>query len=83
MYELRITPTAKKQLQHLPDRVVSAVRQSAATLCDQPRPVGTKKLADGMGWRIRIGEYRMIYTIDDAEHVVTIVAVKPRQSAYR
>ena len=57
------------------DRVAEAILK----LEDDPRPPGCRKLRGLEGWRIRVGNWRVIYTIDDAERLVTIVAVRRRR----
>ena len=58
------------------------INQRILNLQADPRPHGAKKLAGGLGWRVRVGDYRVVYAIDDESQLVTVVAVKPRQSAY-
>ncbi len=82
-YELRIRSAAKKQMQRLPDNIFRLVDQHIRALRGDPRPPGAKKLVGGIGWRIRVGDYRVIYEIDDQLTIVSVVAVKPRQSAYK
>lgn len=49
----------------------------------EPRPAGAKKLVGNQDWRIRIGQYRIVYGIDDAEQVVTVFIVAKRCDVYR
>ena len=53
------------------------------TLADAPRPPGHKKLADQEAYRIRVGEYRVIYELNDQELRVIVVAVGHRREVYR
>jgi mRNA interferase RelE/StbE len=67
---------------HEPDfnRVAKAILE----LEDNPRPPGCRKLRDLEGWRIRIGNWRVIYHINDQEQVVTIVEIRRRrEDTYR
>ena len=82
-YRLEIKKSAEKQLRQLPVDVFQLVNERILALADNPRPRGCKKLVGGLGWRIRSGDYRILYEVDDERRVVTICAVKPRQSAYR
>jgi len=82
-YNLQIKRSAQKHLRRLPSDVMRSVVQHILQLQGDPRPPGVKKLAGGLGWRIRVGDWRVIYEIDDEDRVVTLVAVKSRQSAYR
>ena len=81
-YRLEIKKNAEAQLRRLPVNVFALVNRRIRDLASDPRPRGVKKLAGGLGWRIRIGDYRVLYQIDDDRGIVTIVAVKSRQSAY-
>jgi len=53
------------------------------SLADNPRPQGVVKLSGREGWRIRVGDYRVIYTIDDAHKEVVIYAIGHRREIYR
>jgi mRNA interferase RelE/StbE len=53
-------------------------------LAADPRPRGSKKIKGGRNlWRIRIGDYRVVYTVDDPDAIVDVVAVRHRRDAYR
>ena len=81
-YSIEIKRAAEKHIRQLPTDAFRLINSRICALADDPRPHGVKKLAGGLGWRIRIGDYRVIYEIDDDRRAVTITAVKPRQSAY-
>ena len=81
-YNIEIKRAAEKHIRQLPTDVFRLINPRIRALVDDPRPHGVKKLAGGLGWRIRVGDYRVIYEIDDDRRVVTIAAVKPRQSVY-
>jgi len=49
---------------------------------DDPRPPGCAKLRAGLGWKIRVGDYRILYTIDDAAQRVDVWYIGPRDGAY-
>lgn len=82
-YELRIKPSAVKELEGLPiqdrRRVVGRI-QALATDC---RPPGCQKLSGGDRYRVRQGALRILYEIDDAVRVVTVVKVGHRRDVYR
>lgn len=82
-YRLVVKPSAKKQMRRLPDNVFRRVDARVRALRDDPRPPDTQKLVESLWWRVRVGGYRIIYEIDDHRLLVRILAVKPRQSAYR
>ena len=77
-------PDVYKQLQQLPRRVCSAALNAIIALPRNPRPAGVKKLAGSRSdWRICIGEYRIIYEIDDTAKTVTVLQVEHRRDVYR
>lgn len=66
MYRIDVCKTASKELFGLPKEVVNRVLPEIKGLSTNPRPVGCKKLKGHQDtWRIRIGDYRVIYSIDD------------------
>ena len=81
-YELLIQRKAQKQLADIPqpnrDRIIAAVR----SLSGDPRPVGAGKLSGREAWRIRVGDYRVIYEIHDDALVVFVVSVGHRRDIY-
>ncbi len=77
-------PDVFKQLQQLPRPAFTAALRTIVSLTDQPRPVGAVKLAGGGNdWRIRIGEYRIVYEINDDAQTVTVFRVAHRREVYR
>ena len=82
-YALRILPRAEKDLASLDSIPYESVKKKIYSLRENPRPPGCRRLADYPGWRIRIGEYRVIYEIDDATKVVTVLKVGHRKEIYR
>ena len=52
-------------------------------LADEPRPAGIVKLAGRDDYRIRVGDYRIVYAVDDAEHVVIVARIAQRREVYR
>ncbi|HEY3303266.1 MAG TPA: type II toxin-antitoxin system RelE/ParE family toxin [Candidatus Binatia bacterium] len=83
-YRLYLRPAAEKDLQWLPREVASRVERAINRLCDEPRPRGSKKLSGYENeWRVRVGDYRILYTIDDAKKEVRIARVAHRREVYR
>ncbi|MDR3556621.1 MAG: type II toxin-antitoxin system RelE/ParE family toxin [Syntrophobacteraceae bacterium] len=82
MYELLIQRKAQKQLANITqpyrDRVIAVIR----SLSDDPRPSGARKLSGRDAWRIRIGDYRVIYEINDDAPLVLVVSVGHRREIY-
>lgn len=82
-YRLEIKRSVEKQIRRLPVEMLPKVNEHILALRDNPRPLGAKKLVGGLGWRVRVGDWRIVYEIDDERRVLTIYAVRPRQSAYK
>jgi mRNA interferase RelE/StbE len=82
IYEILITPTAKKQLERLPTSTTDKLIAAIHTLSKNPRPIGYKKLKGRFGYRIRKGDYRIIYEIFDGRLIVNIIAVAHRRDVY-
>ncbi|WP_291051871.1 type II toxin-antitoxin system RelE/ParE family toxin [Herbiconiux sp.] len=82
-YEVEFTGAAARQIRKLPrparDRVLDAIDD----LGDDPRPHGAKKLVgEQTAWRIRVGDYRVIYDVLDDELVVSVVRAAHRREVY-
>jgi mRNA interferase RelE/StbE len=83
-YAITFSRSARKELEKLPPQLVERVVPKIESLVLRPRPAGCKKLKGGQNlWRIRVGDYRVVYSLDDARQVVDIVAVRHRSEAYR
>ena len=83
-YEVLFTASADKALQKLPGIAQKRVAAAAKELRDNPRPHGCVKLKDEDDlWRIRVGDYRIVYTIEDDELIVLVVRVAHRRDVYR
>jgi mRNA interferase RelE/StbE len=79
---LQILPRAEKQLSKLNSPHYESVKTKVYGLCEQPRPAGSLKLRGHEAWRIRAGDYRVIYKIDDGAKIVTVVKIGHRSEAY-
>jgi len=82
-YNIFILRSAQKQLSKLPTFAYARVRDAIFDLAEDPRPPGCLKLTNREGWRIRVGDYRVIYEIDDTESIVTVFDVDHRRDVYR
>ncbi len=82
-YAVDIHTPAKKSLSRLPDHIQTRIARSMLSLTEIPRPTGVVKLSNRDAWRIRVGDYRVIYTIDDARKQVVIYAIGHRREIYR
>lgn len=83
MYRLEISYTAHRQVQKLPLQTQERVNYAIARLAENPRPPGVKKLVAREGYRVRVGDYRVLYHVDDGTKKVTVYRVMPRGHAYR
>lgn len=83
VYTVAVSRPAQKDIRALEANARVRVIQALRQLADEPRPHGCRKLVNARDrWRVRVGDYRVIYTIDDAGRVVEIVAVRHRSKAY-
>jgi mRNA interferase RelE/StbE len=83
IYSILILRRAQKDLSSLPEEAYTRVRDAIRVLSEEPRPEGSRKLTARPGWRIRIGAYRVIYEIDDTNHLITILHIGHRRDVYR
>ncbi len=83
MYEIRILRRAIKDIAQLPKEYARLVVEHIDGLQKNPRPPGAKKLRGSASYSLRVGVYRVLYDIDDANRTVTVYRVKHRRDAYR
>jgi mRNA interferase RelE/StbE len=82
-YSLGIKQSAQKELAALDDTLFTRLDRKILALTGNPRPAGCKKLKGYKDqWRIRIGDHRVIYVIDDATKTVTVTHVAHRREVY-
>lgn len=82
-YQLIILPSAEREIRSLPRADIPRVRSRIQLLMENPRPAGCKKLIGQVGYRVRQGDYRILYEVDDAQRIVTISKVRHRREVYR
>lgn len=82
-YDIRIKSSAKKQLDKLPPKDRERVLQRIVTLAADPRPAGATKLTGTNAWRVRQGDYRILYTIEDAVLLIEVIRIGHRRDIYR
>jgi mRNA interferase RelE/StbE len=82
-YQLIIERTARKDIQKMNKSDQLVVIQAISELADEPRPVGCKKLKGRTAWRIRVGDYRVIYEIQDDLLIVTVITAGHRRDVYK
>lgn len=82
-YDLEIKPSAAKELDALSDALFVRIDRKIMALAENPRLPGCKKLRGRKDqWRIRVGDYRVVYTIDDAKLLVEVTRVRHRSEVY-
>ncbi len=84
MYRVVVERSAEKDLRRLPLDVRFRVANALRSLANDPRPIGSRKLAGTRhDWRIRVGDYRVIYEIADSIRVVRVYRIRHRREVYR
>ena len=78
-----MTRSAAKELEGVPTKDRQRIVRRIAALADDPRPVGAEKLSGDDKYRVRQGDYRILYEIVDAELIVTVVRIGNRREVYR
>lgn len=74
----------KRMLRRLPVDLLQRIRETIRSLADDPRPPGCKKLAGHADlYRVRVGDWRISYAVEDDRLIVLVVEVAPRGAAYR
>ena len=82
-YNLLIKPSAARELEELPARDRHRIIARIQGLAGQPRPPNSEKLAGDEKYRLRQGDYRILYSVDDADRNVTVVKIGHRREVYR
>ena len=82
-YTVGIKPSARNELEALPDNVLARVVRKIEFLGQAPRPAGCRKLKGYKDvWRMRIGDWRVVYVIDDSAKSVTVTRIAHRREVY-
>ena len=81
-YKVLIKPSAAKELEALPQKDRRRIATKIQHLASEPRPAGTEKLSGQEKYRLRQGNYRVLYSVDDAQLAVVIVK-RHRRDVYR
>jgi mRNA interferase RelE/StbE len=82
-YNIVILRRAQRELVQLPSDSYARVRDAVRALSTTPRPVGSRKLTGREGWRLRVGDYRIVYEIDDDTRMVRVIHIGHRRDVYR
>ncbi|MFQ6084122.1 MAG: type II toxin-antitoxin system RelE/ParE family toxin [Candidatus Aminicenantia bacterium] len=83
MYKIFLLPQAQKDLDSFSGKIFQQLKNKISSLSNNPRPSGCLKLTAEEGYRLRSGNYRIIYRIDDKEKNVYIYRIKHRKEAYK
>jgi len=82
-YRVALASSAEKELQRLPKKTIARVVLRLEQLALTPRPAGCKKLKGGdKEWRIRVGDYRVVYVVDDAARTIDVTRIAHRRDVY-
>ena len=83
-YEVQLVATARRELLKLPIKIRIRVVDAIRALAADPRPPGCRKLAGNAAYyRIRVGEYRVLYEVRDREILVLVIKIGHRREVYR
>jgi mRNA interferase RelE/StbE len=82
-YRVVITSSAEREIQKLPREIQGRIDKAISTLETNPRPQRAKKLQGRDEYRIRAGDYRILYSINDEIVTITVVQVGHRRDVYR
>ncbi|MFN0071917.1 MAG: type II toxin-antitoxin system RelE family toxin [Chloroflexota bacterium] len=82
-YDLRFKPSVTKDLRAVPRADVQRILARIQSLQDNPHPPGSEKLSGQERYRLRQGNYRILYTVTDVELIVEVVKIGHRRDVYR
>ena len=83
-YRVTVTNTAARERKRLDPQVRNRIDAALLALQKEPRPSGVRKLSGSQSdWRIRVGDYRILYEVDDDQLLVTVWRIAHRREAYR
>lgn len=82
-YDVRIKRSAEKELSRLPSKIFHAIANAILALETNPRPRGCKRLRGTEGYRIRSGDYRILFTIENRRRLIEVIAIGHRREVYR
>jgi mRNA interferase RelE/StbE len=84
VYEVYLERAAENDLKRLPTTIFHRIIPQIKALAENPRPLGCRKLTGSKNdWRIRVGDYRVLYEIDEKARSVRIMRVRHRREVYR
>ncbi len=84
VHEIYLERLAQQDLKRLSPKYFHKIISSIKALAEDPRPPGCRKLFGSKNdWRIRIGDYRVVYEIDDKQRIINIMRIRHRREVYR
>jgi mRNA interferase RelE/StbE len=84
VHEVLLGPAAEKDLDRLPKTLFARIIKELNRLAENPRPGGSRKIVGSISdWRVRVGDYRIIYEISEDKKEVRVMRIKHRREAYR
>ncbi len=82
-YKIFIKPSAAKELKRIPQKELKRITSKIQTLSEEPRPHGCEKLSAQERYRLRQGNYRIVYSIEDDKLIVYVVKIAHRRDVYK
>lgn len=82
-YEVRLHPAAAREYRRLHGALRDRIGDTVDALATEPRPRGVVKLAGRDDYRVRVGDYRVVYAVDDSERLVLVARIAHRREVYR
>ena len=82
LYEVRIAASADKELAGLPRMLRERIIKKFDEISKDPRGTDSKKLDDAI-YRVRVGDYRIVYHVNDAKRIVLVTRIRHRREVYR
>ncbi|GBO55578.1 RelE/StbE replicon stabilization toxin [Pseudanabaena sp. lw0831] len=82
-YQVNLPKTVQKQLNALPQELKERILKCIVQLQEEPRPANSLQMKGGQGFRLRIGDYRVLYDIDDSSKLINLRRIGHRREIYR
>lgn len=82
-YEVQVRPAAIRALRRIAHADRDRIQAAIGLLAEDPRPPNSRRLTGRPAYRVRVGDYRIIYTIDDGALVIVVVTLGHRRDVYR
>ncbi len=82
-YRIELKTSVNKDFRPIPSQDIERIISKIDSLATDPRPAGASKLVGTQAWRVRTGNYRIIYQIDEQTQSITIIKIGHRNAVYR